>query len=260
MKDRGYAQGTGGLAVFLVLWELAVRSGLASFDYLPAPSAVLAALGGLAQGGAFWGEIGHTLAAALLGWAIAALIGVVAGLALGLSPRLRRYSLASIEALRPLPGVAFAPVGLLVFGFSLQMELAVIVLPTLWPVLVNTMGGIAALSPRLGEVARSFRLGRFEATMKVYAPAAAASVLVGLRLSMSLAVVMAVIAEMIGNPQGLGYAVVREQQALRPAEMFGYVFVIGLIGIIMNWTLLAVAKRALPGEFGRPQAMGGGAQ
>jgi ABC-type nitrate/sulfonate/bicarbonate transport system permease component len=120
------------------------------------------------------------------------------------------------------------------------------------------MGGISALSPRLGEVARSFRLGRFEATMKVYAPAAAASVLVGLRLSMSLAVVMAVIAEMVGNPQGLGYAVVREQQALRPAEMFGYVFVIGLIGILMNWALMAFARRALPGEFGRPLAMDAG--
>lgn len=260
MKDRGFVQGAGGLVAFLVLWEGVVRSGLATFDYLPAPSAVLAALGRLAGGGAFWGEIGHTLLAALLGWAIAALIGVVAGLALGLSPWLRRYSLASIEALRPLPGVAFAPVGLLAFGFSLQMELAVIVLPTLWPVLVNTMGGISALSPRLGEVARSFRLGRFEATMKVYAPAAAASVLVGLRLSMSLAVVMAVIAEMVGNPQGLGYAVVREQQALRPAEMFGYVFVIGLIGILMNWALMALAKCVLPGEFGRPLAMEAGAR
>lgn len=260
MKDRGYAQGIGGLVAFLVLWELAVQSGLSSFDYLPAPSAVLAALGRLTRGGAFWVECGHTLQAALLGWAIASLVGVVAGLTLGLSRRLRRYSLASIEALRPLPGVAFVPVGLLVFGFSLQMELVVIVLPTLWPVLVNTMGGIAALSPRLGEVARSFRLGRFDATMKVYAPAAAAAVLVGLRLSLSLAVVMAVIAEMIGNPQGLGYAVVREQLALRPAEMFAYVFVIGLIGIIMNWLLLALARRALPGEFGRPLAMSGDAQ
>ena len=84
--------------------------------------------------------------------------------------------------------------------------------------------------------------------------------LVGLRLSLSLAVVMAVIAEMVGNPQGLGYAVVREQQALRPAEMFAYVFVIGLIGILMNWALMALARRALPGEFRRPLALDTGAR
>jgi ABC-type nitrate/sulfonate/bicarbonate transport system permease component len=260
MKDRGVAQGVGGLTVFFAGWELAVRSGLASYDYLPAPSTVFAALVHLAAGSTFWGEIRHTLLAALLGWLIAAVAGVAGGLALGLVPGLRRYCLASVEVLRPLPAVAFVPVGLVLFGFSLQMELAVIVLPALWPVLVNTMGGINAIAPRLGEVARSFRIGRLDATLRIYVPAAAAAVLVGLRLSLSLAVVMAVIAEMVGNPQGLGYAVVREQQALHPAEMFAYVLVIGCIGVLLNQALLAAARVALPGEFRRPVALSGGAR
>ncbi len=252
--NRSTLRGIGGLVIFLAAWEAAVSSKLLDFDYLPAPSVIASALVELARDGDVFAEIAHTLTAAIAGWLISIVIGTALGTALGLSPSTRRYCLATIEALRPLPGIAFVPVAILLFGFSLQTELLVIVIPTVWPVLVNTMGGFAAVPSRLHDVARSIRLSPLAATLMIFAPATAPAILVGLRLSMTLALIMAVAVEMIGNPDGLGYAVVREASALRPDRMFAYVLVIGVLGIVLNAALIAAAKLVLPGEFRRPRA------
>ena len=80
-------------------------------------------------------------------------------------------------------------------------------------------------------------------------PAAVPSILVGLRLGLGVALVMAIIAEMIGNPQGLGHAIIRDMQAFQPERMFADVLVVGMLGIALNATLLAVSRWALPGHF-----------
>jgi sulfonate transport system permease protein len=252
MKGRGAAQGIGGILVFLLAWEMLIVTGLARYQYLPAPSAIMAALLRLLRGAEVYAEIAHTVTAALLGWLIAVVIGIAAGTALGLSPRLARYSLASIEVLRPLPAVALVPVALLLFGFSIETELFVIVIPSIWPILINTMGGLAAVPQRLHDVALAFRLSPFDAVTRVLVPAAAPAVLVGCRLSMTIALVLAIVAEMIGNPHGVGYAVVREAQALQPDLMFAYVCITGLLGILLNAALVTLSRLILPGEFRRP--------
>jgi len=165
---------------------------------------------------------------------------------LGFSPLARRYGLASIEVLRPMPGIAFAPLGLLLFGFSLQTELVVMVLPTVWPVMVNTMGGIANAQPQLTDVGRTFRLSSYEIVRYLLLPAALPSIVVGARISLGLALVMAIVAEIVGNPEGLGYGIVREQQALHPELMFAYIAVVGLLGVILNAGVLAVTKALWP--------------
>ena len=96
----------------------------------------------------------------LIGWTIANVIGISLGLVLGFSAFARRYILASLEVLRPMPVVAFLPLALLLFNFSLTTELVLIVYASLWPVLINTMGGIMSAPPRLYDVGRTLRLSR----------------------------------------------------------------------------------------------------
>jgi ABC-type nitrate/sulfonate/bicarbonate transport system permease component len=81
-------------------------------------------------------------------------------------------------------------------------------------------------------------------------------VLVGARLSMTLALVLAIVAEMVGNPAGLGYAVVREQQAMRPELVFAYVVVIGALGMILNAALIGAVARLFPAASGRLREAG----
>jgi ABC-type nitrate/sulfonate/bicarbonate transport system permease component len=233
-------------AVCVLVWEAAIRTGVLDYQYLPAPSAILRGAGELAASGELADATLQTLASVFLGWAIAVAAGVSFGLLLGASPAARRWSLATIEVLRPMPAIAFVPVALLLFGFSIETELLVIVLPCLWPVLVNTMGGVAGVDARLADVSHTLQLSRAAMLRKVMLPAAMPAILVGVRLSLSLALVLAVLAEMVGNPAGLGYAVVAQQQALRPDLMFACVAAIGLLGLVLNGLLAGVVALSFP--------------
>ena len=243
--------GLATIALAFLLWEMLLRAGFAQYQNLPAPSAIAGGLVEISVSGQLLADTAHTLRSVLVGWGAALLAGVVLGLLLGVSRTLRRYSLASIEVLRPMPGIAFAPVALLLFGFSLQMELMVIILPALWPVLINTMGAVMGVHARLFEVGRTFRLSRGEILRKIMLPAALPGVLVGARLSMTLALVLAIVAEMVGNPAGLGYAVVREQQAMRPELVFADLVAIGALGVILNAVLTGAVARLFPAASGR---------
>lgn len=238
-----------GLLMIVVcagVWELLVRGGVIQYAYFPAPSEIAVGFFELIASAAFWADVAHTLLAVLIGWSIAGVIGIALGVLMGMSPIIRKYLLASVEALRPMPGIAFVPVALLLFGFSLNTELVVIVLPALWPVVINTMAGIAGVHQRLFEVGATFRLPRTRIVSKILIPAALPSILVGLRLSLTLSLVLAIVAEMVGNPTGLGYAVVRDQQALRPAQMFADVIFVGILGIVLNQLLVQLTSLLFP--------------
>lgn len=245
-----------GLAVFLVVlavWEGSVRLGLITFEFFPAPSSIAAGAIRLAREGILLADLLHTLMSIAAGWGIAMVIGVSIGLILGFSPIARKFGLASVEILRPMPGIAFAPLGLLLFGFSLQTELVVTVLPTIWPVMINTMGGVANIHPRLTDVGQTLRLSPTEIVRHLLLPAALPSIIVGARISLGLALVMAIVAEIVGNPAGLGYGIVREQQAMNPESMFAYIAVVGILGIILNAGVLALTTALWPAST-RPTA------
>jgi sulfonate transport system permease protein len=234
------------MVICALVWETAIQVGILDYQYLPAPSAIVRGGGELVANGELITATLHTLESVFIGWALAVAAGVSFGLLLGSSPLLRRYSLATVEVLRPMPAIAFVPVALLLFGFSIQTELMVIILPSLWPVLINTMGGLMGVHARLGEVGRTFRLSRAAILFKVFLPAATPAIIVGMRISLALAVVLAVLAEMVGNPEGLGYAVISQQQALRPDLMFAYVIVIGLLGLTLNALLVGAVSVSFP--------------
>ena len=234
------------IAVLIIVWEGAIRSGLLSFDYLPAPTDIVRGAIDLAADGLLLPDLLHTLGAILIGWSVAATLGVALGVLFGLSSRVRRFGLASVEIFRPMPGIALAPVALLLFGFSTQTELSIMILPAIWPVLVNTMGGLSGLHPRLSEVGRTLHLSGFDQLRRIILPAALPSIFIGLRVCLGLTLVLAVVAEIVGNPAGLGYGILREQQAMRPDFMFAYIVIIGLLGLALNGLLVAIAQHAFP--------------
>jgi sulfonate transport system permease protein len=234
------------LASVGLVWEFIVRSGWVDYDYLPAPSAISRGLVELAATGILAPDIAHTMLSVAICWTVAMAIGIPLGFWLGLSPTARRYSMASIEVLRPMPGVAFAPVGLLLFGFSLKTEMVITILPVLWPILINTIGGVSAVHPRLYDVSRTFRLSRTQTRLHIILPAAMPFIVVGARISLGLALVLAIVAEMVGNPEGLGYGIVREQQALRADLMFGYIVTVGFIGILLNTGMVRLMEIVFP--------------
>lgn len=239
--------GTATLLFLLLLWELADRMGWIDLDFIPAPSEMVGGAIELLQEGALQLAVGHTMSVALLGWAAAVVIGLVIGTVMGLSPGVWRWTAASVEVLRSFPSITFVPLAVLLFGFSAAMELVVVIYAATWQVLVNTLEGVRGVSPKLTDVARTFRLTPWRRITNVVLPAAASKIFVGMRLGLNLALILAVAAEVVGNPAGLGYGLVVEQQALQPDRMFVYFISVGLLGLVMNAVLQLMINIAFRG-------------
>ena len=181
-------------ALLLALWQALVWTGALDYEYLPAPTAVAAAVARVTVSGELPGALTHTLLVVLLGWLAAAALGIGLGLLLGLSDGAWRWSMASLEAIRALPPICLVPVALLAFGFSMRMELTIIVYASAWPVMVNTIDGARDVRPELLQVARMLRLSRAETIRRIILPAAR-PLMVGLRLALSFSLVLAIVAE-----------------------------------------------------------------
>jgi NitT/TauT family transport system permease protein len=230
-------------ATLLVLAEVGFRATVGFSDSLAPPSRVVGGLvAALADGSILIGTL-RTLATMLAGLAIGALGGLAVGIALGFSETLRRAAFLTVEMLRPIPSVALLPLSLLIFGFGYRMEIAVIAFATFWPALILTQSAVAQIEPRLIEVARVMGLGRLQTAWKIVLPAAAPRLMTGLRLAAGLALVVAVTAEIVSNPQGLGHDLMISQETLRPERMFAVLFWVGLIGWGTNAALLLLERR-----------------
>ncbi|MFG1928659.1 ABC transporter permease [Cryptosporangium sp. NPDC048952] len=244
--------GTATAVAIVGVWEALVRTGVLTFDYLPAPSSILASVGELVTDDDLGGRILHTAWVALVAWVIALGVAFVVGVAVALSPRTWRYSMASIEVLRTIPAVALVPVALLVFGPTRDAEIVVAVYAGCWPLLISVSAGVQATPGRLLEVARQMRLSRSRVVVSLRIPAAAPLILSGARLALAVCLVVCVLAEMLGNPEGLGAGIVERQIALQPEQMWVYVIAVAVLGTVLNATLLAGSRIAFPRILTRP--------
>jgi len=239
-------------AAFLLLAELILRiSGIRS-DALAPPSAVAMAFVRLASDGSLAVATAETLGAALLGLAIGGAGGLLCGIILGLSRAVSQVVSPTMEMLRPIPSIALIPLSLLVFGFGLRMEVAIIGFATFWPVLILARGAVRQIEPRLLEVARVLRLGPVARVSKIILPAALPRMVVALRLALGVALVVSVTVEIVANPRGLGHGLMMAQQALRPDAMLAMLAWVGVLGWGINALLLG-AERMLPGSSEVPR-------
>lgn len=239
-----------GLAVIVVLivaWQSADTIGWIRFTYVPAPIEIGSALLALLQSEIFWGHSIHTLGAVLAAWVVALVVGVCLGFLLAMLPALRTWTLSSVNVLRTLPAVALVPVVLMIFGFSIEAEIIVAVVVLIWPTTIATCQAVQNTHPRLDDVARSFGIRGHRKVLKLLLPAAWPSIVVAARLALTLSIILVVVTEMIGNPDGLGYALFSAQQSLRPAEMWCYLLWIGTAGIALQALLNFAARSILPG-------------
>jgi len=234
-------------ALAILLWEAALHGARTESDTIVAPSAVLASLWQLLSDGTLLRTTFETLAASCLGLAAGFGTGVLAGTLLGVFPRAAAYLLTPIELIRPIPSVALIPLSLMACGFGLSMEAAIVAFATFWPSLILSHSAIAAIDMRLVEVARLLRLGPIARVAKILLPAALPRILTALRLAIGLALVVAVTVEIAANPQGLGYALIIAQQALRPGDMLAILIWVGIIGWGLN-ALLVMLERRLSSE------------
>ncbi|GAA4023558.1 hypothetical protein GCM10022247_54920 [Allokutzneria multivorans] len=242
-RQRLNLSGLLTVAALLLLWQGIVAARVIELQYLPAPTEIATAALSLLADGQLLDATAHTLSATVVGWLLALVVGGALGVVLGTWRPARALVAPTVDVLRTLPVVALVPIAVLLLGFSTTMEITVAAWAAAWPIVVNTMGGVAAVHPRLREVAATLHFTPARRIWSIVLPAAAPLVVVGARLGLSISLIVTVIAEMIGNPMGLGHELVQMQQALRPDAMFAAMLVIGMLGVLLNSALLSVSAR-----------------
>ncbi|MCW5687511.1 MAG: ABC transporter permease subunit [Pseudolabrys sp.] len=245
MLQRINLPGLAFMAGLVVLWEIFARTVGAQLETIPSVSRILVALHQLVSDGVLMPQLVHTVFVSIAGWLIACAIGLTAGLVIGIWRPVWTYSMASIDVLRSIPSISLISIALLLFGFSSKMEMVIVVYVSQWPVLLATASAVGATPRSYLDSARSLRLSERATVMKVRIPAALPSIVVGVRLALTLSIALAVVAEMVGNPAGLGFGIVYAQQAIQPAQAFAYLLVIGLIGWGLNAALMVAVERAM---------------
>jgi NitT/TauT family transport system permease protein len=226
----------------LLAAEIAMRIGNVQSDALARPTDIAVALWSSLLDGTILRATLQTIGAALGGVVIGGGLGLAVGLWFGISPTASRLSAMSVEVFRPIPSVALIPVAMLVYGFGYRMEISVIAFTCFWPMLILCQSATAGVESRLLEVARLIGLPRLQQVSKIVLPAALPRIFVALRLTIGIALVVAVTIEIAANPRGLGYDMILAQQNLRPDLMFALLFWVGVIGWGTNALLLAVQR------------------
>jgi sulfonate transport system permease protein len=239
--------GIGTAVLLLIVWEGLIDVGVLNLTTLPSPSAIVRAGSPVMTSGSFYSELGHTLQVTLFGWVIASAAGIGIGLILGSSRQAWRFSMASIELLRGVPGIAFLMITVVIFGLSMKMELSLVIYVVIWPALVNTVAGMRGVTATHSDLAVLLRMSRLRRLRTVVVPSAMPLVAVALRIGLASALSLAVVAEMIGNPEGIGYRLILEQQGLHPARVFTYVITIGIVGLLLNKAFLILFRLLAPG-------------
>ncbi|SEG55046.1 ABC-type nitrate/sulfonate/bicarbonate transport system, permease component [Nonomuraea solani] len=247
------------LPVAVVAWELATRSAQAA--YFPPPSRIVARMyemwfsGPYILTGEAVADLLPSLGRLFAGWAMACVAGVLIGVALGRSSWLSGLVEPLLHFGRSVPPVTLLPVFLVLFKIGTPMELAAIVYGVIWPVMINSMDGARHVDRRYIETGTVYRLDRRRRLLRIILPAAAPQIFAGLRLSVSLALIMMVISELVGSSEGVGHRLLEAQSQFDIPAMWAVIVLLGLLGIALNAAFLAV-ERALLGWHTSARAPG----
>ncbi len=186
-----------------------------------------------------------TATMACLGFALGALLGAVFGYLLGLSPLWEKVLSPYILALQIAPKVAFAPLFIMWFGYNAWPKLIVTILVVFFPIMVNILQAMRTVDRDLINLARAYNMSGRQIFWKIRFPASIPSLMAGLRIGATLAVIGVTVGELMGGEIGLGFLITYGEGQANTAMVFDAIFVLTLIGIAMYWVVAAIETRAL---------------
>jgi len=195
------------------------------------------------------------LLSAAAGLALGSIIGVLAGIAMGLIKPVGKSLDLLVEILRPIPSIALLPIGLLILGLGYEMEISIVAFAVTWPMLVFARAAVGGIEPLLLETSHILEMSSAQALFKIVIPAMLPRLFVGLRVSAAVALIVSITVEIAANPIGLGHAIMMAQSSLRPADMYAFIAWLAGLGWLLNWGFI-FAERKLFGDLSvtRPSA------
>ena len=234
------------VATIAILWELAVRTHVASGMFLPAPSQILREIALGLWGGSLLASLGATSVRVAAGLLIGGFAGAVLGLLMGASRRLARLLNPLVAAVHPIPKLALLPLFMVFFGLGETPKIIVVSAAAFFPMLLSTMAGVRHIASVHFDAARTYGASRRQLIRHVVIPGSVPMMLAGLRLAANIAFLSAIAVEMVAAKNGLGAEVWLAWQVLRLDELFATLVVIAAAGLSVNVLLRSLSRRIAP--------------
>jgi ABC-type nitrate/sulfonate/bicarbonate transport system permease component len=227
----------------LVIWGL-LSAGSETY-YFPPLTSIFSRFADIWLFDRFWSDAVPSLVRMGLGYGIAIVVAISAGVALGLSRRARLAVNPIVEFLRAIPPPAMLPFAMLVLGIGDAMKVFLIAFVCLWPILLNTIDGVTGVDLTLRETTRLYGANSVDKIRLVIMPAAAPQIFAGMRTSLSLALILMVISEMRASTNGIGFFVLQSQRSFAIPEMWSGIFLIGILGYSLNAVFVLIERWVL---------------
>jgi sulfonate transport system permease protein len=229
----------------VALWWGSVAAGIFAVHQLPPPPVVVEAAVALWRRGLLQIDMIATIGRVAVGFAIGSAAALVLGTLSGLSRRVSEAVEPTLQALRAVPTLAWAPLLLLWLGIDEAPKITLVAIGAFFPVYVNLVAGIHNVDRKLIEVARVYDLSPRAVALRVVIPASLPSLMTGLRLGLSQSWLFIVVAEFFGASAGLGFRLTDSQQSSRVDLMFVALISLAILGKVTDMLLYAVEDRTL---------------
>lgn len=180
------------------------------------------------------------------GYVIAAVLGVTGGVALARFRYLQMATEPMLTFLRSTPPPALLPLFIALLGIGSTTKVTLIAFVCVWPILLNVTDGVRSIDPTILETARSFGIGGVGRLFRITLPAAAPRIFSGLRISLSISILILVVSEMIGSTNGLGFYILHAQQTFSIPQMWAGIILLGILGFALNALFTAIERRVIP--------------
>jgi ABC-type nitrate/sulfonate/bicarbonate transport system permease component len=240
---RKAALGLGFPIFVLIAWQILSTNEIIDPVLFPAPSSIFGTLGDRIQSGELANDLWATLSEVFVGYILSVIIGLPIGVAMGLWRR-ADYSIEPfVIGLYSAPTIALYPLFIIVTGIGFTTTVVLVVLFAIFPVIINTALGVRLVDQFLVRSAVSFGATRREVLRHVILPASLPSIAAGLELAIGRAITGAVVAELFIGSVGLGYSIGYYSSFLRLADVFLYIFILGILGVILRELMTALERR-----------------
>jgi len=237
-----------GLIVFIViiaLAEIGTRSGFITSLTLPKPSDVLETFKELYQSGLLWEHLLPSLTRLAVGATMGSIVGIWVGVMIGLFSYVRAGLVPLVAAIFPIPKIALLPLFVIWFGIDEGSKYALIAFGTFTPTVVATYGAVDNVDRTLIRMGQSFGLSWISIVRKIILPGAMAGILSGLRISMAIAIILLVAAEMLGAEYGVGAYILEAGSLYDLERLFAGVVILSVLGVLVSTGISLLERRLL---------------
>jgi len=240
--NKKYIYAVISFSLIVLLWQMVVVFSGWSVQVFPGPLVVFYSFIELVSNGALFNHSVASLYRVTTGFYLGAVLGVPLGIILGRSVTVKQLVNPVIQFLRPISPLAWIPLSMLWFGLGDKPAIFLIFLSSFFPIVVATTIAVNSINPIYFQVASNFNLSRLEMLTKIVVPAIIPEVVTALRLTIAIAWLVVVAAEMIAVQSGLGYLILDSRNALRMDYVMVAMIVIGLIGLLLDFIMYKLGK------------------